>query len=149
MVDERAGVVFAADVCFIGSTPVMWVGPLENWLAALELILGLGAETVVPGHGPLCGRAEIEALRDYWLWLESAGRVHFDAGLSAVQAARELASADGALWEGPWGRWENPERIVINLTTLFRAWRGEPPPEGARAILSVFREVALLARDLP
>lgn len=40
----------------------MWHGPLENWLTALGTLLALDADTFVPGHGPVGGRAEIEAL---------------------------------------------------------------------------------------
>lgn len=38
-----ARVVFAADVVFVGSTPVRWVGPLEGWLRALDTIRGARA----------------------------------------------------------------------------------------------------------
>ncbi len=48
-----AGVVFAADILFVGVTPVMWAGPLANWLRALDLLLELDADIFVPGHGPV------------------------------------------------------------------------------------------------
>src|SRR5262249_25683190 len=47
-------VCFAADILFIGGTPIMWAGPVSGWLAAIERISSLGAETFVPGHGPVC-----------------------------------------------------------------------------------------------
>ena len=34
-----ARVVFAGDILFIGGTPIVWAGPLANWVAALERIL--------------------------------------------------------------------------------------------------------------
>ena len=52
-----AQVAIAADILFIGVTPIMWTGPLERWIAALERLLELGAERFVPGHGPICGAA--------------------------------------------------------------------------------------------
>src|SRR5207244_3678557 len=64
-----ARVVFAADVLFIGVVPVMWAGPTSNWIAALDRILSLNPAVIVPGHGPLCGPAEAEALRDYLAWV--------------------------------------------------------------------------------
>ena len=51
-----AGVVYAGDILFIGSTPIMWAGPVINWIDALDRLLGLDADTYVPGHGPVCGR---------------------------------------------------------------------------------------------
>ena len=61
-----ARVVFAADVVFIGSTPVMWAGPLEGWLRALDTIAALEPDVVVPGHGPVTDVAGLEQVRAYW-----------------------------------------------------------------------------------
>src|SRR5205085_7432879 len=38
-----AGVVFTGDLLFIEGTPIMWAGPVSNWLTACERILELGA----------------------------------------------------------------------------------------------------------
>ena len=46
-----ARVVFAADVMFVGVTPIMWVGPASNWREALDRIILLDPEKVVPGTG--------------------------------------------------------------------------------------------------
>lgn len=53
-------VCFAADVLFVGVAPVMWAGPTASWIAALARILALDVDIVVPGHGPVGGRAEVE-----------------------------------------------------------------------------------------
>ncbi|MGI3198394.1 MBL fold metallo-hydrolase [Streptomyces sp. GLT-R25] len=47
----RAGVVYTGDIVFAGAAPVVWHGPFANWLAACDLLLGLDAHTIVPGHG--------------------------------------------------------------------------------------------------
>jgi glyoxylase-like metal-dependent hydrolase (beta-lactamase superfamily II) len=44
--------VFTGDILFAGVTPIIWAGPVGNWLAACDWILGLDVETIVPGHGP-------------------------------------------------------------------------------------------------
>ena len=49
--------LYAGDILFIGSTPVMWAGPVKNWLNALDLILDLDVDVIVPGHGPIIGKA--------------------------------------------------------------------------------------------
>ena len=46
--DEK--VAFAGDIAFIGSTPVMWSGPAENLILALEKLLGLIKELVKLKH---------------------------------------------------------------------------------------------------
>ena len=50
-----AQVAVAADILFIGVTPISGRVRSERWIAALESLLGLGAERFVPGHGPVCG----------------------------------------------------------------------------------------------
>jgi hypothetical protein len=42
-------VVLAADVMFRDIAPIMWVGPVERWLGALERIVELDPLTIVPG----------------------------------------------------------------------------------------------------
>ncbi|CAM2838404.1 fumarylacetoacetate hydrolase family protein [Saccharomonospora xinjiangensis] len=48
-----AGVLFAGDLLFVGCTPIVWAGPISNWIAACDTMIGLDVETVVPGHGPV------------------------------------------------------------------------------------------------
>jgi glyoxylase-like metal-dependent hydrolase (beta-lactamase superfamily II) len=62
-----AKTVYTGDILFIGGTPIVWAGPLSNWVAACDLMLGMDIDTVVPGHGPLTDKAGIATVRDYWL----------------------------------------------------------------------------------
>ncbi|CCW13508.1 MBL fold metallo-hydrolase [Rhodococcus aetherivorans] len=119
-----AGIVFAGDLLFIGSTPILWHGPLENWLAAIDRLLALDADLYVPGHGPLCGPTEIRELRAYWVWLEQAGREQYARGAGPLEAARQLVRDPEFV---RWGDWIHPERIVLSLSTLFYGWDGHPP----------------------
>ena len=43
----------------------MWAGPLANWIAACDLMLGMDVDVVVPGHGPVTDKAGVAAVRDY------------------------------------------------------------------------------------
>lgn len=112
-----AKALFAGDILFIDGTPVMWNGPVANWIAACKRIVSLGAETIIPGHGPICGPEKVQHLIDYWEWLRPAVRRHFTQGHSPVEAAKELMS-------GPYAHWGNPERTVINVDALYREFRG-------------------------
>lgn len=141
-----AGVVYAADVLFVGVTPVMWQGPLENWLRALDLLDELDADAYVPGHGPVGGREDVAALRDYWRWLDAGVRRHHAAGRSALQGVRAL------IREPAFARfrdWRCPERIVINATTLHRLHAGKPPvPSTPPARARLFAHVAAIGKEL-
>jgi glyoxylase-like metal-dependent hydrolase (beta-lactamase superfamily II) len=141
-----ARTVIAGDILFIGVTPVMWSGPVERWLAALERLIDSGAETFVPGHGPVCGIAEIERLGDYWRWLESAARRRLAAGASPAVVARELVLGEEIAARG-FANWLDPERAVINVRTIDAHRRGVARPPGPRDFVDAFARMALLARD--
>jgi glyoxylase-like metal-dependent hydrolase (beta-lactamase superfamily II) len=140
------GVVFAADVLFVGVTPVMWEGPVENWIAALDTVLGFGAETIVPGHGPLSGPAEVRALRDYWVWLAAAVAEHHAAGRSPLQATLQIVRSPEF---APYRGWLHPERAVINVTTIHRALSGQGPLAQTPPVrIRLFDQVATVARAI-
>lgn len=140
-----AGVVFTGDLLFIGSTPILWHGPLGNWIDALDHLLALDAAVYVPGHGSLCGTDEIRALRTYWEWVESAGREHFDAGVESAHAARNMMLASEF---EPFSAWDSPERLVLTMSTLYRLWEGKPAgmPTLARRAKAFADAGALLRR---
>jgi len=110
-------VVYTGDILFIGGTPIVWAGPVANWIAACERIAELGAEVVVPGHGPLSDAKGALAVRDYLVHVRDRARECFDAGLSAADAARELPLAHFA-------GLGDAERIAVNVHTLYREWSG-------------------------
>lgn len=139
-----AGVVFAADLLFVGVTPIMWHGPVETWLAALQTLLALDAETYVPGHGPPCGRAEIERLADYWRWLRDGVAEHRAAGRSVGEAARALLRSPE---HDAFGDWLNPERILVNVATMYREPGELSPPTRAKLLVQMNALGAELARS--
>lgn len=112
-------VVYTADILFIGAHPVAWAGPIENWIRAIDLVLGLDAEVVVPGHGPIPSRRQILDLREYWEHLLRTCRARFEAGQPARDAARELAG-------GPYADWGEAERLIVNVLAIYRELGGEP-----------------------
>lgn len=122
-----AGVVFTGDLLFIGSTPILWHGPLGNWIDAIDHVLSLDASVYVPGHGPLCGADEIRLLRRYWEWVDTAGREHFDAGVESAHAARNMMQSREF---EQFADWDSPERLILTTSTLYRLWEGKPaqPP---------------------
>ncbi|HEY7456101.1 MAG TPA: MBL fold metallo-hydrolase, partial [Solirubrobacterales bacterium] len=139
---EDVSVCFAADILFIGGTPVTWAGPVAAWLAALDRVRALGAETYVPGHGPVCGQAEVDLLREYLEWVRVEGGGRLGRGLSPAKAARELL-LDSGFEALPWAAWGEPERLVVTLSTeRFRRAGGEGHLRGfgrTRAIVQMRR----------
>lgn len=113
--------VFTGDIMFIGGHPVMWAGPVANWIQACERILAWDVETVVPGHGPIGGKAEVRELRDYLASLRDQARARFDAGLSWMEAAEEIV-------KGHFTHWIDRERVFVNVNSLYREFSGDTRP---------------------
>jgi cyclase len=61
----EAKVLFAGDLIFEGRYPYVLDADVPALVAALKRLPNFGAETIVPGHGLLCGEMEIAALVDY------------------------------------------------------------------------------------
>jgi glyoxylase-like metal-dependent hydrolase (beta-lactamase superfamily II) len=136
-----AKIAIGADILFIGVTPIMWAGPAENWIAALERLLALGAERFIPGHGPVCGPDEVRRLIDYWRGLEQAALPRLEAGEKPATTAREIVLAR------PGDRLA-PERAIVNVATIDAHRRNAARPPGPRDLIGAFFRMALLARDL-
>ena len=142
-----ARVALAADILFIGVTPIMWAGPVEGWIGALELLLELGAERFVPGHGPVCGPDEVQRVIDYWRWLDQMAGRHLAAGGSVAETARELVLGDEIAERG-FIEWLGPERALVSVRTIDAHRRGTAGPPGPRQVIDSFFRMALLARDV-
>jgi glyoxylase-like metal-dependent hydrolase (beta-lactamase superfamily II) len=114
-------VLFAGDILFMEGTPIMWDGPLANWMNALDRILDMEVDTIVPGHGPVTDKSGVETMKAYWQWVEEESRKRYEAGMPAPEAAREMLS-------GPYASWGDPERIVINVDAMYRQFAGDGSP---------------------
>lgn len=132
------GVVYAGDVLFRLCTPIGWAGTFEGWARALDRIVELAPETVVPGHGPLCGVEGPREMKAYLEYVRDASRVHFEAGLPALEAAKKIEL-------GPYADWTEPERILFNVERAYRELRGDPWDAPIDAV-TLFRGMYELAR---
>ncbi len=132
------GIVFTGDLLFHGGHPIVWAGPVANWMTACDRILGLEPSMVVPGHGPLADAGAVRDQRGYFEWLVAEGTPRFEAGMTPLDAAFELA-------DGPYAGWGEGERLVANLVALWRDLGGAPADD----VVSVFEAMATLASRRP
>lgn len=143
-----AATLFTGDILFIGSTPVMWAGPVENWLKALDLILDLDAEIIVPGHGPVTDKSGVRTVKAYWEYAHGAARTLFDEGAPEQEAAeRILQSSD--FRKQVFANWDSPERMMTNVHVLYRHYKGRSGHLSVAAKVNMMRKQALLAYKLP
>jgi 2-keto-4-pentenoate hydratase/2-oxohepta-3-ene-1,7-dioic acid hydratase in catechol pathway/glyoxylase-like metal-dependent hydrolase (beta-lactamase superfamily II) len=109
----RAGVLFAGDLLFIGCTPIVWAGPIANWVAACDTMIALDAPTVVPGHGPITDPDGIRAVRGYLVHVSEQAEAAYRQGHSFAEAADTIDL-------GEYGNWLDAERLVVNVYQRYR-----------------------------
>jgi len=121
-------VIFTGDMLFINGHPIIWAGPVGNWIKACQLMLDLEVETVVPGHGPVTDKQGVAAVKGYLEYIAGEARRRFDAGMPLFEAAQDISLSD-------YSSWGDAERIVINVATLYREFAGGKPVTDIRADL--------------
>lgn len=108
-----AGVVFTGDILFHGGHPIVWAGPVSNWITACDRLLALeGVEVVVPGHGPVTDAGAVAVLKGYFQHLMVEARACFEAGMTPLEASRRIDL-------GPYLDLREPERLVANVNALY------------------------------
>lgn len=132
-----AGVVYTGDILFIGGTPIVWAGPLSNWVAACDLMLGMDVDTVVPGHGPVTDKRGVAEVRDYLDFVDREATARQRAGLDAFDAAREIGAAIGERED--FSSWGEFGRIVVNVEAVYRQL---DPSHETPDVVEQFRRVA-------
>jgi glyoxylase-like metal-dependent hydrolase (beta-lactamase superfamily II) len=113
----------------------MWQGPVENWIAACLRIEAMDVETIIPGHGPITDKAGVRAVRQYLEYVRDEARARYDNGMDAWQAAQDIDLA-------PFAGWLDPERIAVNVDTLYRQFNKDTQ---ATDIMELFRRMGELA----
>ena len=58
-------IVFAGDILFTDFHPYMADGEAKEWNKALDFLADLGAEKIIPGHGPVSGRKDVLDMKVY------------------------------------------------------------------------------------
>jgi cyclase len=115
-------VLFTGDLVFNGGTPFVVMGSIAGSLEALDVIMELEPAVVVPGHGVPGGIEIVDTCGAYLRWLQLAAADALAAGLSPLEAARELDL-------GSFAELLDPERLAGNLHRAYAECRGARPGE--------------------
>jgi len=115
-----AGVLFGGDLLFIGCTPIVWAGPIANWVAACDTMIALDAPIVVPGHGPVTDPDGIRAVRGYLAHVAEQAEAAYRRGLSWAEAADTIDL-------GEYATWLDAERVVVNVYQRYRELAPDTP----------------------
>ena len=93
---EAAGVVFAGALASFGVTPLAYDADPAAWIESLEGLAATG-QTIVPGHGPPGGAADVGDLIGY------------------LTACVEADGDPGRIAPGPWDRWADRRFDAVNV----------------------------------
>ena len=126
----RAKVAFLSDLLFFGRFP--WLGDcdLNGWIATLERVLGMDIDVVVPGHGTIASRREV----DWFRILLSRFRDEVSEAIKRG-ASEEAAIAEIALPEyAKLSRYQ--EWLKFNVRSTYRYLRGARGGVQSRSVRS-------------
>ena len=86
--DEQT--IATGDLFLTNSCPAMDDGDMENWIAALDQMLELPVEHVVPGHFELATKSELQRFRDYLADLRNQVARMYRQGMPLAQIQTSL-----------------------------------------------------------
>ncbi len=58
-------ILFAGDILFTNYHPFIGDGNIEEWVKALDYIMTMDVEKIIPGHGPISNKKDIEDMKNY------------------------------------------------------------------------------------
>lgn len=113
-------VLFCGDLLFNRGTPFVLMGSVAGSIDVLETVVRpLGAEVIVPGHGPVAGPGLVDEVLAYLRFVQDSAKEGLAAGLSPLETARECDL-------GAFAELTDRERIVGNLHRACAELTGTP-----------------------
>lgn len=99
MLDEASGILFPADLLFVGRVPSL-DGNLLGWFKEIDTLKAVGAAKAVPGHGPslVDFAPAIDRMSLYLTALRDGTRKAIAAGVPIEKATREVAQSERSDW---------------------------------------------------
>jgi hypothetical protein len=91
-------------------------GNPEQWAAMLEQVAMLDIERIVPDHGPVGGREDLDLTRQYIHDLQHHAAAAVERGLSAEQAGALDVLAQFEEWDAPMIFHENTQFLHERLS---------------------------------
>jgi cyclase len=114
-------VLISGDLLFNGGTPFLLMGSISGAISVLEQrIKPLGAQTIIPGHGAVCGPEVIDDVLGYVKYVRGIAAEAHAGGLPPLAAALEFGP-------GPYAKLLDSERLVGNLHRAYAELDGVPP----------------------
>ena len=111
-------IAFLGDIAFFEVAPLAASGFISDWIKVCDrLIADPSIQTIVPGHGPVGGKAQLAEMKEYLELIKREGRKAYDKGISAGRAAAELDL-------GKYATWTDADRVAPNMARLYSEFKG-------------------------
>jgi len=82
--------LFAGDILFTGYHPFLAEGDLEGWIRTLDHIMNMDVATIIPGHGPVSVKKDVQAMKDYLIAFDRRAKELGATSKDAEYIASEL-----------------------------------------------------------
>lgn len=114
-------ILIAGDIGFFYVAPFCQNAHPSNWISICDRIATMDVDRILPGHGPLGGKAHLAEMADYLRLLRTESRKRHDAKLTAGQAAADITL-------GKFDNWIGPERIIMDTVRFYMEFDGTLVP---------------------
>ena len=136
-------ILFAGDLGFFWASPFLNNGVPSKWIEACDKILDMDVDVIVPGHGPIGGKRDLAATRDYIRYFKGEARLRYNAGMSVGRACADIKLGRFASWIGA------DERMPMNITRLYAEFAGTLTPDfDAVSVARAAEEYAAVRKSL-
>ena len=115
-------ILFAGDIGFFYVAPFAHNGHVTKWLEAIDRIMAMDVDVIVPGHGPIGGKKELAEMGEYLQVFKREARKRFDAGLSPGRAIVDIKLGKFDSWIGA------ADRMPMNTVRLYHEFDGSITP---------------------
>lgn len=114
------GVVHTGDLVAAGRHVGIQFPFMAHLLEACDLMIGWGAETYIPGHGPLLTLQDMRDIREYLLFMQGMARQCYEKGMSAEDANTHILSN-----LGPYRRLTGAHNVFFTIRMMYCEFAGD------------------------
>jgi glyoxylase-like metal-dependent hydrolase (beta-lactamase superfamily II) len=95
-------ILFAGDILFTNYHPFLGEGNIGEWAQELDTIESMDVEQIIPGHGPLSGKKDLEDMKQYILRFDQMAKTLVSQSKNVPEIVTAIQKALPERSEGTW-----------------------------------------------
>ncbi len=95
-------ILFAGDILFTNYHPFVADGNIEEWLKVLDYIMTMDVEKIIPGHGPISSKKDVEDMKNYLIVFDKKAKELSAESNDVEYITSEIKKALPTRAEGDW-----------------------------------------------